>query len=72
MAALLLRSQEEPIVPAFAQTWSADLHWQQRENDLARSLEGFYSTEEKGQLAYVGGWQQLLGPNAGGTRYERR
>lgn len=71
MAALLLRSQEEPIVPAFAQTWSADLHWQQRENDLARSLEGFYSTVEKGQLAYVGGWQHLLGPNAGGTLYER-
>ena len=71
MAALLLRSQEEPIVPAFAQTWSADLHWQQRENDLARSLEGFYSTVEKGRLAYVGGWQHLLGPNAGGTLYER-
>ena len=70
MAALLLRSREEPFVPAFAQTWSTDLHWQQRENDLARALEGFYTTVEKGRLAYVGGWQHLLGPNAGGTLYE--
>ena len=71
MASLLLRSREETFVPAFAQTWSADLHWQQRENDLARSLEKFYTTVEKGRLAYVGGWQHLLGPNAGGTLYER-
>jgi hypothetical protein len=71
MAALLLRSRKEPFVAAFSQTWSADLHWQQRENDLARSLEGFYATVEKGLLAYVGGWQHLLGPNAGGTLYER-
>jgi hypothetical protein len=71
MAALLLRSQKEPLVPVFAKAWSADLNWQQRETDLARVLEGFYATVEKGRLAYVGGWQHLLGPNAGGTLYER-
>lgn len=71
MAALLLRSREEPLVPVFAGTWSADLHWQQRETDLARLLEGLYDKVEKGRLAYVGGWQHLLGPNAGGTLYER-
>jgi hypothetical protein len=71
MAALLLRSREDPLVPAVAQTWSADLHWQQRENDLAQSLEKLYATVVKGGLAYVGGWQHLLGPNAGGTLYER-
>ena len=71
MAALLLRSQEEPLVPVFAKTWSANLHWQQREADLARLLEGLYDRVDTGRLAYVGGWQHLLGPNAGGTLYER-
>jgi hypothetical protein len=71
MAALLLRPQAQPFVPVFAKMWSADLHWQQRETALARLLEKFYATVEKGRLAYVGGWQHLLGPNAGGTLYER-
>jgi hypothetical protein len=71
MAALLLRSREEPFISAVAQSWSADLHWQQRENDLAQTLEELYATVAKGRLVYVGGWQHMLGPNAGGTLYER-
>ena len=71
MASFLLRSRQEPFVPVFAKIWSADLHWQQRETDLARVLEGLYDKVDTGRLAYVGGWQHLLGPNAGGTLYER-
>lgn len=71
MATLLLDPGHRSLISAFAKTWSADLHWQQRETDLARVLEGLYDKVDKGRLAYVGGWQHLLGPNAGGTLYER-
>ena len=71
MATLLLAPEDRSLISAFAKTWSADLHWQQRETDLARVLEGLYYKVDKGRLAYVGGWQHLLGPNAGGTLYER-
>lgn len=71
IATLLLSQPEHSFISAFALTWTADHNWQQREMELARELEGTYARVQKGKVAYVGGWQHLVGPNVGGTLYER-
>ncbi len=67
----LLKTGGQFLVSAFARSWSADPCWQQRESELALKLERLYDRLPSGQLAYIGGWHHLLGPNAGGTLYER-
>ena len=71
LAASLLSDGGQSLVGAFARAWSADPRWHQRESELAWGLQRLYHQLAKGRLAYVGGWQHLLGPNAGGTIYER-
>ena len=71
LAALLLRPEEQSLVSVFSGTWSADPSWEYREKELARALRRLYLQVQEGRLAYVGGWQHLLGPNAGGTIFER-
>ena len=71
LAAGLLSDADRFVVSAFARAWSTDPCWQQRESGLARGLQRCYGQLPKGRLAYVGGWQHLLGPKAGGTVYER-
>ena len=71
LADLLLRPKEHSLVSVFARTWSADPSWGYREAGLAQALMRLYLQVQKGRLAYVGGWQHLLGPNAGGTIFER-
>lgn len=71
LAARLLRNREQFLLSVFARAWSNDSSWQQRETKMAGLLQQFYARMRKGRLAYVGGWQHLLGPNAGGTLYER-
>ena len=71
LGASLLSDGGQFLVPAFARAWSADPRWQQRESELAWKLQRIYNRFPSGRLAYVGGWQHLLGPNAGGTVYER-
>jgi len=71
LAATLLNAGEQFPISAFVRSWSADPCWQQREAELARRLQRLYGQLPRGRLAYVGGWQHLLGPNAGGTVYER-
>ena len=71
LAASLLNAEEQFPVSAFVRSWSADPRWQQREAELTRGLQRLYRQLPRGRLTYVGGWQHLLGPNAGGTLYER-
>ena len=71
LATLLFRPQKQSLVSVFARTWSTDPSWQYREKLLAQALKRLYLQVQKGRLAYVGGWQHLLGPNAGGTIFER-
>jgi hypothetical protein len=66
-----LLSEDRGVVSALARTWANDPRWQRRELELARRLQRLYGQVPMGRLAYVGGWQHLLGPNAGGTIYER-
>jgi hypothetical protein len=67
----LLRHRSQFLVSTLSRSWSADPRWQQRESELAKALDRLYSQLPRGRLAYVGGWQHLLGPHAGGTIYER-
>jgi hypothetical protein len=71
LATLLLTQPVQRFVTAFTQTWSADPEWQQRERELAHALEEIYASLHQGRLTYVGGWQHLIGPESGGTVYER-
>lgn len=71
LAARLLNAKEQFPVSAFVRSWLADPRWQRREAELARGLQRLYGQLPRGRLAYVGGWQHLLGANAGGTVYER-
>lgn len=71
IAALLLSKPERSLSAAFTRPWSTDHNWQKREMELAKMVEKTYARVQGGPLAYVGGWQHLLGPNAGGTLYER-
>ncbi len=71
LAARLLGDGGQFLVSTVARAWSVDSLWQQREREMALVLEQFYGGMQKGRLAYVGGWQHLLGPNAGGTLFER-
>ena len=71
LATGLLSDGDHFLVSAFARSWSTDPGWHQREAGLALGLQNLYGQLPKGRLAYVGGWQHLLGSNAGGTVYER-
>jgi hypothetical protein len=71
LAAYLLSDRGKSLASAFAQGWSADANWQQREAELARRLRTVYGRLRNGRLAYVGGWQHLLGLRAGTTLFER-
>ena len=71
LAAFLFNSPERSLAAAFSRSWSTDRDWQKREAGLAKMVEKSYAGVEGGRVAYVGGWQHLLGPNAGGTLYER-
>lgn len=70
-AAHLLNKQEHSLAAAFTRDWYADAVWQQRERELAKTLEETYARVREGRVAYVGGWQHLLRPNTGTTLYER-
>jgi hypothetical protein len=71
LATLLLGQPGRRFVSAFTQTWPAEPDWQQREMELAQALKKIYASLHKGKLIYVGGWQHLIGPECGGTLYER-
>ncbi|MGD8313396.1 MAG: hypothetical protein PVH33_05225 [Syntrophobacterales bacterium] len=71
IATLLFSSPERSLPAAFNRPWSTDNNWQKREKGLAKMVEKAYARVLRGRVAYVGGWQHLLGPNAGGTLYER-
>ncbi len=71
LAAILLGDGNRLMVSALSRKWSADSCWQQRESELASRLERLYCQLHQGSLVYIGGWQHLLGPSAGGTIYER-
>ena len=71
LAASLLSDKGQILVSTFSRSWSADPRWLKRESELAHGLKRLYSQLPEGRLAYIGGWQHLLGPNAGGTIYER-
>jgi hypothetical protein len=70
-AALLVNSPERALASAYARIWSTNHNWQKREMGLAKMMEKTYARVQGGRVAYVGGWQHLLGPRAGGTLYER-
>ena len=70
-AALLVNSPERSLASAYARIWSTNHNWQKREMGLAKMVEKTYARVQGGRVAYVGGWQHLLGPRAGGTLYER-
>jgi hypothetical protein len=70
IAALLFKSPERSLSAAFNRPWATDRNWQKREKGLAKMVEKTYARAQGGRVAYVGGWQHLLGPNAGGTLYE--
>jgi hypothetical protein len=70
-AAHLFNKQEHSLTAAFTRDWCADAVWQQRERELAKTLEETYARVREGRVAYVGGWQHLLRPNTGTTLYER-
>lgn len=71
LAALLFNKLERSFAAAFSRSWSHDRNWQKREVRLAKMVEKTYARAKGGRVAYVGGWQHLLGPHAGGTLYER-
>jgi len=71
IANLLLTQPQQSFVSAFTQAWSGDPEWQQRELELTQALEGMYASMYKGKLAYVGGWQHLVGRESGSTLYDR-
>ena len=71
IAAHLLNNEEQFLASAFLRVWSADRLWQQREMELAQTLEETYARVQEGRIAYVGGWQHLLRPGSGGTLYDR-
>jgi hypothetical protein len=71
LAARLLSDRGQILISAFARAWSGDSLWRQREAEMALVLRQLFGRLRQGRLAYVGGWQHLLGPNAGGTLYER-
>ena len=71
IAALLFNSPERSLAAAYTRPWSTDHSWQKREVGLAKMVEKTYARVRGGRVAYVGGWQHLLGPRAGGTLYER-
>ena len=71
VAALLFNSLEGSLAAAYIQPWSIDHRWQKREMGLAKMVEKTYTRVRGGRVAYVGGWEHLLGPRAGGTLYER-
>jgi hypothetical protein len=71
IATLLINQTEQTFVSAFTQAWSADPEWQQREMELSQALENMYTSLHRGKLAYVGGWQHLVGRESGSTLYER-
>ena len=71
IAALLFNNPERSLSAAFTRPWSTDRNWQKREMGLAKTVEETYARVQEGRVAYIGGWQHLLGPNAGGTLYER-
>jgi hypothetical protein len=69
IAAHLLNTHEQSLASAFTRSLSADPLWQQRERELAQALQGTYARVQGGRVAYVGGWQHLLGPGNGITLY---
>ena len=71
VAAHLLKEQEQSLASAYTQAWFSDPLWQQREMELAQTLEETYARVQEGRVAYVGGWQHLLSPSTGGTLYGR-
>ena len=70
IAALLFNSPGRSLSAAYTRPWSTDHSWQKREMGLAKMVEKTYARVQEGLVAYVGGWQHLLGLSTGGTLYE--
>jgi hypothetical protein len=71
LAARLLERKMEGLVRAFTRAWLEEPGAQERETLLAEGVGTLCARTMCGRVAYIGGWQHLLGSTGGGTLYER-